>query len=227
MDTKFQTSFIPKKPILMDQKIQPSHTGGTSIFMFVSIIIFILSVAGAVFSLIWKDILLKQQDNYRAELKKAEERFDVALIEKLKKVNTKIDLSTQLLKKHLSVSEIFAIINSLTAEGIRFSSFDFVGPAGETDSIKISMKGVGNSFSAIAWQSDVFGKSQEFGTNKVIKNPVLTDLVIDEKGFVNFTFTAAIDPKDIYYEKILTATDVESQLVPAATETTTEAQNPQ
>ena len=84
MDTKFQTSFIPKKPILMDQKVV-HHGSTTSIFMFISVLVFIFSIAGAVFSLIWKDVIIKQQTQYAIDLKKAESRFDIATIEKLKK----------------------------------------------------------------------------------------------------------------------------------------------
>lgn len=202
MDTKFQTSFIPKKPILMDQK-SISHTGGTSVFMFISVIIFILSIVAAAGTFVWKDLQTKNQEKYRAELKKAEARFDSALIEKLKKANTKIDLGNKLFKKHLDVVEMFSIINALTADGITFNSFDFVAPDVETGDLKITMKGFGNSFSSIAWQSDVFGKSSSFGKNRVLKNPILSDLSLDAKGNVGFTFTASISAADVLYEKVL------------------------
>lgn len=206
MDNKFQTSFIPKRPILIDQKVK-SHGGGTSVFMFVSIIIFTISLAGAIFSFAWKNILVKNQETYIQELKKAEERFDIGLIDKLRKANTKIDLANQLLKKHIRVSEIFAIINSLTTEGIRFNSFEFSAPdtEKEKDTLKISMKGTGNSFASIAWQSDVFGKSIKFGKNKVLKNPIITDLIINPNGSVGFSFSAYLKSDDISYEKLLVA----------------------
>lgn len=203
MDTKFQTSFIPKKPILMDQKTI-KHSGGASVFMFISVMIFILSLAGAGFTFFWKDVLTKQQASYQVELEKAEKRFDIALIEKLKKANTKIDLANQLLKNHIAVSEVFDIINNLTTEGIRFDNFEFTSPAVSGDSARITVKGTGNSFSSIAWQSDVLGQSIKYGKNKVVKNPVLGDLVLDDKGNVGFTLTASFDTSDIYYEKILT-----------------------
>jgi hypothetical protein len=210
MDTKFQTSFIPKKPILMDQKVT-HHSGGTSVFMFISTIIFIISIAGAGFSIVWKDILLKRQQVYIADLKEAENRFDIATIQKLKVASIKIDTATELLKNHLAVSEVFEIISKLTTDGIRFTSFEFspssVGTDGTTNNsggTSIIMRGVGNSFSAIAWQSDVFTKSSKFGTNKVLKNPILSDLKLDPmNGSVEFRLTASIGVQDINYEKIL------------------------
>jgi len=211
MDTKFQTSFIPKKPILMDQKTS-GHSGGTSVFMFVSVIIFIISLGGAGFTFFWKDVLIKQQANYEKELGQAEKRFDVESIEQLKKANTKIDLANQLLKRHLAVSEIFDIMNRLTTEGIRFNSFDFTAPMVEGEGIKISVKGTGNSFSAIAWQSDVLGKSVKYGKNKVVKNPVISDLTLDDKGNVGFSLNAGFAVDDILYEKLLTPESIESSI---------------
>lgn len=173
--------------------------------MFVAVIIFIVSVAGAVFSLLWKNVLVKSQENYKIQLAESEKRFNTTLIEELKKANTKIDLSKQLLKNHLAVSELFSIISRLTIEGVRFTSFDFTAPSKENDGIKISMRGIGNSFSAIAFQSDVFGQSQKYGTNKILRNPVLSDLALDANGNVGFTFSTVINPGDVLYEKVLDA----------------------
>lgn len=205
METKFQTSFIPKKPLVSDQKFSSGTRATTSIFMFVAVIIFIVSVAGAVFSLLWKNVLIKSQENYKIQLAESEKRFNTTLIEELKKANTKIDLSKQLLKNHLAVSELFSIISRLTIEGVRFTSFDFTAPSKENDGIKISMRGIGNSFSAIAFQSDVFGQSQKYGTNKILRNPVLSDLALDANGNVGFTFSTVINPGDVLYEKVLDA----------------------
>lgn len=203
MDTKFQTSFIPKKPLLADQK-PAKHRGGVSVFMFVSIIVFVLSVSGAVYSFLWKRVLMASQENYRTELKKAEERFNPSLIEELRRVNTKLDLTKVMLKNHLAVSEVFSIISRLTIEGVRFESFDFSQSPKDGAEVKVYMKGVGNSFSAIAFQSDVFGDSEKYAGSKVLKNPILSDLVLNSDGNVSFTFTAMIDPLTISYEKILT-----------------------
>lgn len=207
METKFQTSFIPKRP-LVDQKINvTSHKGGVSIFMAISVLIFLVSIGGAGFTIVWKNVLLKSQEDYKVKLSESEKRFNISLIEELKAANTKIDLSKQLLKNHLDITEIFNIISRLTIEGVRFDSFDFSLPdGGATEGIKIAMHGVATSFSAIAFQSDVFGKSQKYGTNKAMKNPVLSDLLSNENGTVGFTFSTVINPMDISYEKVLNQT---------------------
>ncbi len=204
METKFQTSFIPKKPLIIDDRVHTYHT--VNIFMVIATLLFLVSLLGAGFTIVWKSVLLKSQENYKIQLAESEKRFNTTLIEELKKANTKIDLSKQLIKNHIDVTEIFNIISNLTIEGVRFNSFDFSAPVGDTDGIKIGMHGVATSFSAIAFQSDVFGQSHKYGTNKVIKNPILSDLALDANGNVGFTFSTTISPADILYEKILNQT---------------------
>lgn len=217
MDTKFQTSFIPKKPIISDPNISIRRSGGgTSVFMFVGIIIFVLSLAGIGFTIAWKQILLKKQLSLQTELKAKEASFNEPLIDQLKKANTKIDLGSQLLKKHLAVSGLFDIVSQLTIQGVRFTSFEFSSAdtsktsgnsansssgAPASDGIKVTMRGVGNNFSSIAYQSDVLGESEKFGTKKIIKNPIISDLVVDATGKVEFTFTGYVNPDDLLYTK--------------------------
>lgn len=216
METKFQTSFIPKKPLISDKK-NIYVKSNTSVLMMIATLLFIASVAGAIFTVFWKNVLVKAQENYKVQLAESEKRFNTALIEELKKVNTKIDLSKQLLKNHLASSEIFSIISRLTIEGVRFTSLDFSSPIKDTEGVKISMRGVGSSFSSIAFQSSVFGQSEKYGSNKILKNPVLSDLSVDQNGNVGFTFTATIVPADISYDKVLSST-LESEGVIPVTE---------
>ncbi len=205
METKFQTSFIPKKPLISDSKTHSSG-GGTSVLMIIGSLIFVFSLAGAVFTLIWQNVLNKDQVAYKAQLADSEKRFNTTLIKDLKRSNTKIDFSKKLLNDHLAASSIFSIISALTIEGVRFNSFDFTAPGKDSDGVKISMRGVGSSFSAIAFQSSVFGESEKYGSNKILKNPVLSDLSLDQNGNVGFTFTSTINPAEISYDKILNST---------------------
>lgn len=208
METKFQTSFIPKRPIVPQESV---HTrSGVSILMVIATILFIISLSGAGFVFTAKKVLLSSQEKLKTDLAENEKRFNAPLIEDLKKANLKIDLASQLLKNHIAVSEIFNIISKLTIDGVRFSSFEFTAPdtsltaTGKTEkAFKISMKGLANSYSSVAFQSDVFGRSQKYGTNKVIRNPILSDLSVDQNGNVNFNFSAEIVQSDISYEKTL------------------------
>ncbi len=209
METKFQTSFIPKKPLVTSDsstKVVAVHSGGTSIVMIISIILFIASIAGAAGSVVWIGVLKKAQDTYQQQLKDSEKRFNTSLIEDLKKFSTKIEISKELFQKHLSVSEIFPIINQLTIETVMFDSFDFSQVDGSPESVQIRMQGVAKNYNSIAFQSDVFGKSDKFGKNKVIKNPVVADLEEGEDGQINFSFSGLLSSKDLLYQNTVDAT---------------------
>jgi hypothetical protein len=229
METKFQTSFIPKKPLMAQESAHVPST--TSVFMVIAIIIFILSLGAAGFTFIAKGLLLKSQETAKVNLAENEKRFDLPLIEKIKNANLKIDLANQLLKNHVAASEALAMVAGLTAEKVHFSSFEFtsgaIAPAlaiaapapaapgqSPAESVlpsskpqpvyQIKMKGITDTFNSVAFQSDVFGNSSKYGTNKVLKNPVLSDLIVDQDGNVTFNFGSDISLSDISYEKALT-----------------------
>lgn len=172
--------------------------------MVIAVVLFIGSIGAAGFVVAWQHYLIKAREEAKVVLAKNQQQFNPPLIETLKKADTKITLAKTLMSRHLAVSNIFEIIGRLTAENIRFTSLDFSAPVasgagGAKDGIKVTLRGVGTSFSAIAFQSSVFGRSSEYGTNKVIKNPILSDLTLESNGSVGFTFTAMINPDDILY----------------------------
>lgn len=180
----------------------------TSILMIIGVIVFVVSLGGVAATFLIKDYLNKQQASLSVALTQNENRLNPTLIEDLKKANTKIDLANELLKNHVAVSEAFKIIAALTAEKISFSSFEFsssnTSPEGtptENTTYRIKMKGIADSFNSVAWQAKVFSESKKYGTNKVLKNPVLSDLVVDQGGDVSFLFSADIALDDISYVK--------------------------
>ncbi len=203
METKFQTSFIPKKPLVSDQRIVAVRTG-TSILMVIATLLFLISVAGAVFSVVWTNVLNKDQENYRKQLAGMESKFPIADIENLRKFNKKIDISKQLLKSHLAVEEIFAILSELTIEDVRFNSFSFSAPLKDGDGVTVTLSGVAKNFYAIAFQSDVFGTSDKYGKNKILKNPIISSVAEQENGTINFGFTATLNPDDLRFAKLMT-----------------------
>lgn len=222
METKFQTSFIPKKPLVSEERFRPHAT--VSIFMILASILFVLSIAGAIFTVVWVKILTNLQDKYRSDLVKSEQSFNLPLIQELMKTNNKIELANNLLSNHLSSSEIFNIIGGLTIDGVRFSSLSYEGPDNAALA-KITMKGVAKDYSSIAFQSDVFGKSDKYGTNKVIKNPVLSDMVVDANGNVAFNFVANISASDFNYAKLLETQLIEEGSIPSPGANGTSTQN--
>ena len=206
METKFQTSFIPKKPIT-------STIGGfstsspkkvtASIFMTIATVLFILSIAGAGGVYAYKQYLLGAQDTYKNQLATRENQFNINLIEQLKAENVKIDLARQVLNNHIALSQVFDMISRLTIENVRFMNLDITVPATMSDGVKIALQGYGTSFSAVAFQSDVLNQLDQYGLRKIVKNPILSNPTQGTNNTISFGFSATIDPSSLSYEKML------------------------
>ena len=204
METKFQTSFIPKKQLSQTgSHISNSTYGISSLFLLIASVIFIASLAGAGGAYFWNDHVSNLQPQYKNDLAARQKEFGVSDIEFLKQKQNKIDLSRKLINNHLSISRIFDILGRFTIENVRFLNLDVSAPAGLNaagDSIKISMRGYGTSFPSVAFQSDVLSQLEKYGLSKIIKNPILSDPSLDSSGTVSFGFSATVDAKNFLYK---------------------------
>jgi len=214
METKFQTSFIPKKPATssIGGFSAPAPKKATaSIFMTIATILFILSIAGAGGAYAYGQYLLKAQDTYKDQLASRENQFNINLIEQLKSENVKIDLARQVLNNHVALSQIFDMISRITIENVRFMNLDISVPtmAGNSNNsssgVKISLQGYGTSFSSVAFQSDVLNQLDQYGLRNIVKNPIISNPTQGTNNTVSFGFSATIDPASLSYEKMLTS----------------------
>ncbi len=208
METKFQTSFIPKKPFtpIGGLNVRTSHSHTTSLFMTLATLLFVASLFAAGGMYFWKSYLLSAQESYKTQLAEREKQFNSDLIEELKRQNIKIDTAKNLILNHVATSQIFDIIGRLTIENVRFLSMDLTtAGTNSNEGIKISMKGYGTSLSAVAFQSDVLGKLEQYGLRKVVKNPILSDPSVDVGRTVSFGLSATIEPSSLSYKKSLDA----------------------
>ncbi len=222
MDPKFQTSFIPKKqqsyqpftPVMGSSLTkQPRH--GSSVFMSLAIVIFVLSLGSLAGVYFWKQYLETVQVSYKTELAQREKNFDIALIERLKKYNIQIDKAKSLLVNHTAVSQLFEkVLQAITVSKVRFLSMDFKGPSLGDNGLSLNMKGYGGDLAAVAFQSDVLAQLSEYKLSNVVKNPILNDPTIDLKGVVSFGLSASIDPESMRYEQLINPSEAESSTAP-------------
>jgi len=182
----------------------PRKSQGTSVFMSIAVVIFITSLGAVGGMFFWKSLLISQQETYKTQLAQREKQFDTRLMQDLKQQDVKINFAQQLLRNHLSVSNVFAILGSMTIENVRFLSLDLTAPANSTDDIKVTMKGYATSFSAVAFQSQVLASLEDYDLRGIIKNPILSDPSLDNEGTASFGFSATIDSSVLSYEKTVT-----------------------
>jgi hypothetical protein len=224
METKFQTSFIPKKSVASIGGVgvaKATPRRSSSLFMILAVMIFIISLGAVGGMYLWKEYLVSKQENYKKQLVQKEKQFDSNLIQQLKRENVKIDLAKQLLDKHLAVSSIFSIISQFTIRDVRFLSMDVSAPNDQSSDLKFDMDGYGTSLQAVAFQSDVLGQLEQYGLRDIVKNPIMSDPSLDASGAVSFGFTATINPNSLSYEKLISSmTNGNGQELPQASSTT-------
>jgi len=215
METKFQTSFIPKRPLTTTggaianvNLAQARPRRHNSIFLNIAILLFVVSLGAAGGIYAWKSILLSNQESYKQQLSDRQRQFNPALIQQLKEENIKIDAASQIIANHIAISNIFDVISRLTTQNVRFVSLDVTAPTDKSSGLKISLSGYGANLPSVAFQSDVLNALEQVGLKTVVKNPMVSDPSIGDSGVVSFGFTATLDPNAISYSKTLSGVPI-------------------
>ena len=191
MEPKFQTSFIPKKPIVASEGVGKKSV---DFFMMIATLLFLGSIVLSAGVYAYKILLDSRIQTLQSSLAKSSDAFDQDAIGNISRLNTRIEVSKDLLSKHLSTSAIFGFLASHTLKTISYADFSY--SYGSDGSIKVVLKGLAENYSSIALQSEEFGKQ-----NQYIKSPIFSDLNPDQTGSVVFTLTALLDKNLISYAK--------------------------
>jgi hypothetical protein len=190
METKFQTSFIPKSNLEQGVNSNSGH-GPMSFFTFIASIIFFISVlvAGGVFGYnkYLENLVVSSKDSLDKNIKS----FEPQTIEEYVRLNSRIDSAKKLLDKHIAMSYILDFLEEKTIQSVGFSDLKYdVDSNGEGS---LTMNGQAKSYNAIAYQAELFGRERS------LKSPLFSNLDVDAFGNVVFNFTTKIDPVFIAY----------------------------
>jgi len=191
MDQNFQTSFIPKKPMIEQRTVTKRPVG---LLLTISIFIFIVMVLVSGGAYLYKDVLTKDITKMKEDLNLAKNRFEPSKISQLKLLDKRLDSSSQVLSKHIAISPIFEALGVVTMKTIRYTkfSYDLLD-----NKVLIKMSGQAIGYRSIALQADLFSK------NKNLIDPVFSNLSLDEKGNVLFDLEFSVDPSFVDYKQII------------------------
>ena len=196
MDQNFQTSFIPKKPMIEQTVMEVKRP--PSLFLVSAIIIFVVIVAVSGGAYFYKSVLTQSVAQMENDLNLARNRFEPTAINKLKLLDKRLQSSSDILSKHIAVSPIFKALDTLTLKSIRYTKFgyDFAN-----NKIIINMSGQAVGYRSIALQADLFTK------NKNIIDASFSNLTLDDKGNVLFDLQFSVDPSFVDYNQVLKTTN--------------------
>ncbi len=198
METKYQTSFIPKKPVTMAGQSQSSSM---SLLLITSIIIFLISLGLAGFVFLQKKILIQKltTDQTTIETNKNGLTSDSITIESLVELNSRINVAKDLLNKHVAVSPVFNFLQQGTLKSVRFKNFNFSSAEKDeagVERVSIQMSGVAKDWETVASQADEFGKAE---WKKIISEPKVSNLSLNADGSVSFLFSSYVSPEFLIY----------------------------
>ncbi|MDP3996825.1 MAG: hypothetical protein Q8P86_04000 [bacterium] len=155
-----------------------------SIFSLLATIVFIVSLAASAGAFFYHKALVGELQEMNDQLVRAKKEFEPQTIEEISRFSKRVGESIKILDSHTAMSNIFKIFEEGTLKTVRFSSFTYSFSGGSEASVSLSGEAV--DFNAVALQSD------EFGNNKLVKNPVFSNFQFTETGTVSFGFTASI-----------------------------------
>jgi hypothetical protein len=194
MDQNFQTSFIPKKPIVKESA-KPARA--VSFFLIASIFVLFAALLATGGLFFYKGIVAKSITDMQTTLQLAQNRFEPAKIAELQLLDKRLRASSQILSKHITIIPVFSALEQLTEKTVRYTKFSYDIGTDKNPAINIRMSGIAIGYRAIALQSDLYAK------NKNLIDPVFSNLTLDNTGNVVFDLDFSVDPAFVNYKQAL------------------------
>jgi hypothetical protein len=194
MEPNFQTSFIPKKPIVDERAVS---TRPISFFIIISIFVLVTVVVTTIGLYFYKGIVAKNITDMQASLTLAQNRFEPSKITELQVLDKRLNAATEILSNHITVTPIFIALQDLTMQSVRYTKFSYNVSTDPNASIDVKMSGVALGYRSIALQSDLFSQ------NKNIIDPIFSNLTLDNSGNVLFDLNFSVTPSFVNYKQNL------------------------
>ena len=213
MDQNFQTSFIPKKPMIEERVVSSRPIGLLtigSIFVFFTVVV---ATGGLYF---YNGVLAKNITDMQSNLKLAQNSFEPSKIVQLQSLDRRLNASNDILSKHIAISPIFNELQSITIKTVSYNKFSYSYDGAAGSKIAVQMSGIAIGYTSVALEENLFSQ------DKNLIDPVFSNLSLDDKGNVTFDLNFSVDPNFINYEKVLQTTPTAATVTtPTTTVTTT------
>ncbi len=194
MEPKFQSSFIPKKPVVDSPKMLGPVQKNRNIFSVLATFIFMITIlaSGAEFG--YGKYIERQISAADSQLVQVRSAFESDRIQDLIEASARLESMKALLEKHYVVSEILVMLQNMTLKAMQFDSLSYKITSNTPE---INMQSYASSYNAVANQKDVFDQSG------VLNNVTFSDFSLDDRGVVSSKFYANVSPKLVSYKEML------------------------
>lgn len=194
MEQNFQTSFIPKKPIVKERATESRPVSLVLIIALLVLFTVLLATGGLLF---YKAATAKRISNMEDTLNLAKSRFEPAKISELQVLDKRLRASSDILAGHISVTPIFKLLEGITMKTVSFTQFSYSVDKNDHSKVAVKMSGVARGYRAIALQSDLFA------ANRNLIDPVFSNLTLDPNANVLFDLDFSVDSNFVNYKQTL------------------------
>ncbi|MFN4181233.1 MAG: hypothetical protein ACK4FA_00850 [Candidatus Paceibacteria bacterium] len=193
MEQNFQTSFIPKKPVVPERTETSRPIGLLMVFSILILLSVLVAYGGLYF---YKTSLTQSITSKQKALDLAKNRFEPGRLAELKTLDRRIRAANLVLDSHVAVSPIFEILQNTTMKTIRYTSFAY--ELRENGVVFVKLTGEANGYRSIALQSDILSN------NTNLLDPVFSNLALDARGNVLFDLSFGVNKSLVSYKENLT-----------------------
>jgi len=194
MEPNFQTSFIPKKPMIEERAVASRPIGFLTIVSLL-VLVTMLVVSGGLY--FYRGVVANNITKMDESLKAAQNRYEPAKIKELQVLDKRLSAANEILSSHVSLIPIFELLQKVTMKTVRYTKFSYVAGTEKSKKVTIKLSGTAIGYKSIALQSDIFTE------NKQIIDPLFSNLLLDEKGNVAFELEFSVDPTFVDYKQMI------------------------
>ncbi len=193
MESGIQSSFIPHDAG-QPQQVRRKGAGGIGdLFLILGIVALAASAALGAAVFLYMQYLQSTVNSDIAQLKKAEQEFQPALVQQLTRLDDRMNAAQTLLTSHLAPSALFDVLNQVTLQTISYSTLDL--EVTDATHLKVKMAGIAQSVNSIALQNDLMSQSGIF------TSPIFSGIDRQKDG-VHFNVTALINPAGLSFTQL-------------------------
>lgn len=177
VETRFQTSFIPKKPVTPGVAYRGDGQG-MGFLAIIALILVIVATLASVGAFLYTQFLNSNIDRIEDDLVTVKASLDQTALDLFQSLGAKTAIAESLLKNHTAFSQVTSFLGGSTLKNVRFKDLAFeASPGGEG---ALVLKGEAQSYSALASQVS------NFKNNTNVSSVSVSGLVLDDKGNVSF-----------------------------------------
>lgn len=223
MEPSIPTSFIPKRPIESSAAPAPHRSGSVGLLTLITFVVVIGTGVAFAGVYLYQKQLNTQKANLEKSIGEARDGIGTEFVADMKRLDARIAGVKELIKNHIVVTPIFEALEASTLRSVQYKDFSYNiknDPTTKTSSLTVDLTGTAKNYATIALQSDAFSN------NSLIKNPVFSNLTVDDKSrTINFKLTFSVDLADLSYQTFIDSLNKKNNQAPSIPPKTSEATN--